>query len=159
MANVLLLGVLSFHRIVLHQLGLWDDFRVPMEDLSIYQTKFIPSNTKHFRNEIIRAIYSMLRKEITHDRNIPTKNFNAIEEEEEITIEQTIPAPSMASILPDEIVDQIKSNADISIEQTPSTRTYCHKLRHILQTIKQFYSFAIGIFPSELYSQTRSSSI
>lgn len=147
-ANVLLLSVLSFHRIVLHQLGLWDDFHIPTEDLSIYQTKFTPSNTKHFRHEIIRAIYSMLKKEIAHDQNLPTRNSNAIEEKDEMTHSPSIiPAPSMASILPDAIVDQIKFNADMPVERnpiSPPTRSYWQKCRDIFQTIRQFYSFAIG---------------
>lgn len=149
-ANVLLLGVLSFHRIVLHQLGLWDDFHVPMEDLEIYQTKFIPSNTKHFRNEIIRAIYSMLKKDIVHDQNLPTRNSNAMEEDETINQPTVIPAPSIGSILPNEIADQIKSDTNIPIEQNLIPRSFWQKSRDIFQTIRQFYSFAIGKFGCEI---------
>jgi sRNA-binding carbon storage regulator CsrA len=144
-ANVLLLGVLSFHRIVLHQLGLWDDFRPPTEDSLIYQTNFIPSNTKLFRNEIIRGIYSMLKKEIANDQKLQTKNFNALDEEEN-NIQRTIPAPSITSILPNEIVDQIKDEIKNHSPEviSHSTRNYWQKLKHVFQTVKTFYSFAIG---------------
>ena len=149
-ANVLLLGVLSFHRIILHQLGLWDDFRPPTEDSLIYQTTFTPSNTKLFRNEIIRGIYSMLRKEIANDQKSQTKNFNALDEEEN-SAQRTIPAPSITSILPDEVIDQMKSEAQEEIkhhspEDIPRpNRNYWQKLKEVIHKVKTFYSFAIGI--------------
>lgn len=82
-ANILLLGVLSFHRIVLHQLGLWDDFHFPMNDSSlIYQTNVTPSDTNRFRNEIIQNIYSMLKTQIENDKNLQTKNSNALHDDD-----------------------------------------------------------------------------
>jgi sRNA-binding carbon storage regulator CsrA len=144
MANVMLLGVLSFHRIVLHQLGLWDDFRLSREDSLIYQTNFIPSNTKLFRNEIIRRIYSMLKKEIQHDQ---TKNFNALQDED-IDTQRTIPAPSITSILPEDIVDQIKLETHVAEERKShlDEKVSLNYFKRLFQTVKDFYSFAIGKF-------------
>jgi len=160
----MLLGVLSFHRIVLHQLGLWDDFHPPTEDSLIYQTNFIPSNTKLFRNEIIRGIYSMLKNEIEHDQKIETKNLNAFNEED-IDTQRTIQAPSITSILPNEIVDQIKSEKCLPKEQinshfhekvSLSINNYFQNFKRLFQTIKNFYSFAIGKFDFFNISKTHS---
>jgi sRNA-binding carbon storage regulator CsrA len=92
----------------------------------------------------------MLRKEIANDQKLQTKNFNALDEEEN-NAQRTIPAPSITSILPDEIVDQIKSETQEEIkhhspEEIPhSTMNYWQKFKQVFQTVKTFYSFAIGI--------------
>jgi hypothetical protein len=148
-ANIMLLCVLSFHRIVLHQLGLWDDFRPPTEDSLIYQINFTPSNTKLFRNRIIRGIYSMLKNEIEHDKKVEATNLNAFDEETNTTIR----APSITSILPVEIVDEIKSKTRLSQQQSKnlfhqkvslSIVNCFQNFKHLNQAVQNFYSFAIG---------------
>ena len=118
-ANLLLLAALSFHRIVLHQLGLWDDFRPPTGDSLLYQTEFTPSDIKLFRNQILQGIYSMLKNEIEHDQHWQGSNSNAVPSEE-----LADPAPAEKEIF--------------------SLRSCWKRAKELIQSIRQFYRFAIG---------------
>ncbi|CAF4564240.1 unnamed protein product [Rotaria socialis] len=150
-ANVLLLIVLSFHRIVLHQLGLWDDYRPATQDLLINQQTSIPSNTKLFRNEIIQEIYAMFKNnDGKHDEIIENVNSNALKRE----ISNTKQTPQVSSIVPSlEIIDKIESKTYVTEDQSRndsdeqsscSTSDYVDKLKYLIQAVKNFYSFAIA---------------
>ncbi|UJR32233.1 hypothetical protein I4U23_019699 [Adineta vaga] len=142
LANVLLLGTLSFHRIVLHQLGLWDDFHPPIEDSLIYQTNFIPSDIKLVRNQIIRGIYTVLKNGTKYRKKIETSNSNAVDE-------VTLQAPSLTSLLPNEVVTRLKSEAHLSKTHfhqkiSLSIGTCIENFKRFIQTIRHFYDFAIA---------------
>ncbi|CAF3861174.1 unnamed protein product, partial [Rotaria magnacalcarata] len=150
-ANVLLLIVLSFHRIVLHQLGLWDNYRPTTRDSLINQQTSIPSNTKLVRNEIIQEIYAMFKNnDGKRDEIIENANSNALEKEISNT-KQTVQVTSIATPL--EIIDKIESKTYLSEEQSRndsdeqssfSTGDYIEKLKYLIQAVKNFYSFAIA---------------
>jgi hypothetical protein len=100
----------------------------------------------------------MLKNEIANDQKLQTKNFNAFNDEENNT-QRTIPAPSITSILPNDIVDQIKSQTQEEMKNhiPHSTRNYWQKLKHAFQMVKTFYSFAIGKFKRWELSDWKSS--
>lgn len=128
-ANLLLLAVLSFHRIVLHQLGLWDDFQLPTGDSLLYQTELTPSNIKRFRDQILQGIYSMLKNEIEHDQHWQARNSNA---------RQSV-----------HLVDHSQSETDPAEKQEKdklsfSLRHCWDQLKDLTQSIRNFYRFAIG---------------
>lgn len=140
LANVLLLGALSFHRIVLHQLGLWHDFHLSSEDSLIYQTSFIPIDIKLIRQRIIQGIYTVLR-------TVELTNTNAFREtDQDVLMKQTLRAPLLTSVLSDEIVARIKSEVNLSeipIE-TDSDEKNSFSFRTLIENINHFYNSTIG---------------
>ena len=145
--NVFLLGALSFHRIVLHQLGLWHDFHLSPEDSLIYQTSFIPADIKLIRQRIIGGIYTVLRTKVKQEKTVELTNTNALREgDKDMLTKQTLRAPLLTSVLLDEIVSRIKSEFnifEIAIE-TDFNEKSSFSFRTFIENVNYFYNSTIG---------------
>jgi hypothetical protein len=137
-ANLLLLGVLSFHRIVLHQLGLWDDCEHSVDDVQAYRIDLKPSTIELLRNRIIQDIYSMFIHDepTTRRKHVTTKNQL-----------RSFHVPSIASIVHREMLSNQQFQATVSDnhDQVSSVKmNFFDRMKNILEVVRKFYSFAIG---------------